>query len=202
MAPFYGLGSTASRLQSHLEGAVYFLPLSMRIKSAPFCSDTLCKNWSFPSRISSVNVTKSTRNCNLITFTKVILNGKLNLPCSGNFYVWKFHLYSTMGHLYLSPIEICKAVSNYPGYDEFKLISFDSHKNNIQQCSCTTLIKGKIYLYTTFTFWNHFFQCTAKTTLALYTPLNICQLSNNKISSNRWITESLMYKEIKSLLYK
>ena len=28
MAPFCGWGSTASRLQSHYEGAVYFLPLS------------------------------------------------------------------------------------------------------------------------------------------------------------------------------
>ena len=28
MAPFYGWGSTASRLESHFEEAVYFLPLS------------------------------------------------------------------------------------------------------------------------------------------------------------------------------
>ena len=28
MVPFYGWGSTASRLQSHIEEAVYFLPLS------------------------------------------------------------------------------------------------------------------------------------------------------------------------------
>ena len=28
MTPFYGWGSTASRLQSHYEEAVYFLPLS------------------------------------------------------------------------------------------------------------------------------------------------------------------------------
>ena len=30
MAPFYGWGSTASRLQSHYEKAAYFLPLSFR----------------------------------------------------------------------------------------------------------------------------------------------------------------------------
>ena len=31
MAPFYGWGSTASRLQSHYKEAVYFLPLSFQI---------------------------------------------------------------------------------------------------------------------------------------------------------------------------
>ena len=31
MAPFYGLGSTPSRLQSHHEEIVYFLPLSFQI---------------------------------------------------------------------------------------------------------------------------------------------------------------------------
>ena len=29
MAPFYGWGSTGSRLQSHFEEAVYFLPLTI-----------------------------------------------------------------------------------------------------------------------------------------------------------------------------
>ena len=38
---------------------------------------------SFPLRISSVNVTKSTENCgNLITFTEEILNGKILFLCS------------------------------------------------------------------------------------------------------------------------
>ena len=33
MAPFYGWGSTVSRLQSHYEETVHFLPLTLREKS-------------------------------------------------------------------------------------------------------------------------------------------------------------------------
>ena len=40
------------------------------------------KNESFPLRIYSVNVTKSARNCGLVTFTEEILNGKLHFLCS------------------------------------------------------------------------------------------------------------------------
>ena len=40
-------------------------------------SVTRYKKWSFPLRISSVNVTKSAGNCILATFTEEILNGKL-----------------------------------------------------------------------------------------------------------------------------
>ena len=43
------------------------------------------KNWSFPLRISSVNVTKSAGNHRkLVTFTEEILNGKLYFLCSMN----------------------------------------------------------------------------------------------------------------------
>ena len=48
----------------------------------------LQKKWSFPLRISSVNVTKSTDNyvtqvtAGLVTFTKEIINGKLHFLCS------------------------------------------------------------------------------------------------------------------------
>ena len=42
----------------------------------------LHKKWSFPLRISSVNMTKSTGNCGLVTFTEEILNGKLHFLCS------------------------------------------------------------------------------------------------------------------------
>ena len=40
------------------------------------------QKWSFLLRISSVNVTKSAGNCDLVTFTEDILNGKLHFLCS------------------------------------------------------------------------------------------------------------------------
>ena len=42
----------------------------------------LHEKWSFPLRISSVNVTKSTVPCCLATFTEEILNGELHFLCS------------------------------------------------------------------------------------------------------------------------
>ena len=42
MAPSYGWGSTALRLQSHFEKAVYFLPLS------PQKEERLSQPWSYP----------------------------------------------------------------------------------------------------------------------------------------------------------
>ena len=48
----------------------YWLFLGNSVKS------NLYKKWSFPLRISSVNVTKSSGNCGY-TFTEEILNGKL-----------------------------------------------------------------------------------------------------------------------------
>ena len=41
------------------------------------------KKWSSPSRIFSVNVTKSEGTADLVTFTEEILNGKLDFFCSG-----------------------------------------------------------------------------------------------------------------------
>ena len=41
------------------------------------------KKWSSPSRIFSVNVTKSAGTADLVTFTEEILNGKLDFFCSG-----------------------------------------------------------------------------------------------------------------------
>ena len=47
---------------------------------------TLNKKWSFPLRISSVNVTKSAGNGqDLVTFTEEIRNGKLYFLCSVKF---------------------------------------------------------------------------------------------------------------------
>ena len=43
---------------------------------------SLYKKWSFPLRISSVNVTQSAVSCNLVTFTEEILNGKFHFLCS------------------------------------------------------------------------------------------------------------------------
>ena len=40
------------------------------------------KNWSFPLKISSVNVTKFTVSCGFVTFTEEILNEKLHFLCS------------------------------------------------------------------------------------------------------------------------
>ena len=42
----------------------------------------LHKKWSFPLRISPVNMTKSTGNCGLVTFTEEILDRKLHFLCS------------------------------------------------------------------------------------------------------------------------
>ena len=42
----------------------------------------LHKKWSFPLRISSVNVTKSAVSSGFVTFTEAILNGKLHFLCS------------------------------------------------------------------------------------------------------------------------
>ena len=42
----------------------------------------LHKKWSFPLRISSINITNSAANCGLVTFTEKILNGKLHFFCS------------------------------------------------------------------------------------------------------------------------
>ena len=47
------------------------------------------KKWSFPFRISSVNVIKS---ADLVTFTKAILNGKLHFLCSGSSVIQAPHL--------------------------------------------------------------------------------------------------------------
>ena len=43
---------------------------------------SLHKKWSFPLRISSVNVTKSAVSCGFGPFTEEILNGKLHFLCS------------------------------------------------------------------------------------------------------------------------
>ena len=43
--------------------------------------ESLDKKWSFPLRISSVNMTKSRGNYDLVTFIKEILNGKLYILC-------------------------------------------------------------------------------------------------------------------------
>ena len=46
---------------------------------------TLHKKWSFPLRISSINLTKSAGNCDLVTFTEEILHGKFHFLCSVSF---------------------------------------------------------------------------------------------------------------------
>ena len=43
----------------------------------------LHKKWSFPLKISSVNVTKSAGNCGLVTVAEEIFNGKLHFLCCG-----------------------------------------------------------------------------------------------------------------------
>ena len=53
--------------------------LSLRSK---ILTQTLHEKWSFPWKISSVNVTKSAVSWGLVTFTEEILNGKLHFLCS------------------------------------------------------------------------------------------------------------------------
>ena len=48
------------------------------------------KNWSFPIRISSVNVTKPQIPADLVTFTEEIFNGKFHLLCSVERLSWYF----------------------------------------------------------------------------------------------------------------
>ena len=48
------------------------------------------KNWSFPLRISSVNVTKPQIPADLVTFTEEIFNGKFHLLCSFKILSWYF----------------------------------------------------------------------------------------------------------------
>ena len=52
MAPFYGWGSTASRLQSHYKETVYFLPLSFQIFLVSFDQprkdERLSRPWNHP----------------------------------------------------------------------------------------------------------------------------------------------------------
>ena len=43
---------------------------------------SLLEKWSFPLRISSVNVTKSVESCGLVTFAGEIFNVKLRFLCS------------------------------------------------------------------------------------------------------------------------
>ena len=70
---------------------------------------SLHKKWSFPLRISSVNVTKSAFFCRFpafpafsaVTFTEEILNGKLHFLCNSFQEFWK--------HLNLKKLEILKA---------------------------------------------------------------------------------------------
>ena len=54
-----------------------------------YCGDFFtAQKWSFPLRISSVNVTKSAENCGLVTLTEEILNGKLHFLCSVKVTCW------------------------------------------------------------------------------------------------------------------
>ena len=52
--------------------------------STNFMKKTLLKKWSFPLRISSVNVTKSAVSCGFDHTYEDILNGKLHFLCSEN----------------------------------------------------------------------------------------------------------------------
>ena len=59
----------------------------------------LYKKRSFPLRISSVNVTKSAGNWDLVTFTEEILSGILYFLCSADIFPWDINLISfSIGH--------------------------------------------------------------------------------------------------------
>ena len=53
------------------------------------------KKWSFPLRISSVNVTKSAENCGFGHINEEILNGKLHFVCSVCFISFKIFVLKT-----------------------------------------------------------------------------------------------------------
>ena len=59
---------------------IFILLFEKRHASGPL--HQLHKKWTFPLRISLVNVTKSAVSCDLVTFTGEILNGKLLILCS------------------------------------------------------------------------------------------------------------------------
>ena len=61
--------------------------------------NTLHKKWSFPLRISSVNVTKYAENSDLVTFTGEILNGKLNFLCRDGFNLRPWSPYNALRNL-------------------------------------------------------------------------------------------------------
>ena len=79
------------------------IPIPVPCESPP---KRLHKNWSFPLRISSVNVTKSAVPADLVTFTEEILNGKLHFLCSEK--TLKYGKYKTFmeSHYLLSDIKV------------------------------------------------------------------------------------------------
>ena len=62
-----------------------FIPLDLIIVKLK--AYALHKKWSFPLRISSVNVTKSQETADLVTFTEEILDGKVHFLCNYGFHV-------------------------------------------------------------------------------------------------------------------
>ena len=60
----------------------YVQLFSTSILFTAFLRSSLDKKWSFPLKISSVNVAKSAGNSRFVTFTKETFNGKLHFLCS------------------------------------------------------------------------------------------------------------------------
>ena len=69
-------------------GPLIFSPYIFLFGFPRYQNFTLHKKWSFPLRVSSVNVAKSTNSCGfgagLVTFTGGILSEKLHFLCSVN----------------------------------------------------------------------------------------------------------------------
>ena len=69
-----------------------FLGISLVMLCRKWLTPTLHKKWSFPLRVSSVNVTNSAVYCDLVTITEEIRNGKLHFLCSESFVaIWSLH---------------------------------------------------------------------------------------------------------------
>ena len=64
------------------DGYEYFLIYRKHLRNG---GPALHRRWSFPFRISSVNVRKSSRTADFTTYTEEILNGKLDFLCNARF---------------------------------------------------------------------------------------------------------------------
>ena len=110
------------------------MPISLHFVSARVFT---AQKWSFPLRISSVNVTKSPENCDLVIFTEEILNGKLHFVCS---------VYLTVIFLRQYP---------YNQNEQPKLVNVERNCVYIRMHMYIHTYKHCIYIFLSINYWNH-----------------------------------------------